>query len=67
MRFDCEEPTSPGTPVAKRSQSQELQAVRTENDSLRTRVINAERNAAMLHKRIDALVLRVQALENGTR
>jgi hypothetical protein len=62
-----DEPTSPGTPVAKRTQSQELHAVRTENETLRARVINAERAVGMANKRIDALVLRVQRLEGGAR
>lgn len=62
-----EEPTNPGTPAAKRSQSQELVAVRTENDQLRGRVAAAEAHIRLQAKRIDALVLRVQALESGTR
>ncbi len=67
MTDEREEPTSPGTPVAKRTASQELTAVRAENDGLRGRVVNAERRIDFLNRRHDALVLRVQALEGGRR
>jgi hypothetical protein len=62
-----DEPTNPGTPAAKRTQSQELAAVRAENDGLRGRVVAAEAAVKFQAKRIDALVARIQVLENAAR